>query len=104
MPNTNPDPESTWLKSKVLPHLVVALILALAGASWNTYNAVQKLVGEQARQNEQIVKMQADIEFIRAHYVTQTQYMDTLKRVELLLENILLRSGIKDPKVKLTER
>lgn len=101
---TKQSSEAAWLKSKVLPHLLVAFILAIAGGAWSTHVDVQKLVSEQARQNEQIVKMQADIEFIRAHYVTQTQYMDTLKRVELLLENILLRSGIKDPKVKLTDR
>lgn len=90
-----------WFTEKVLPPLFVALTMAVLGACWATYATVQSLSGKVEQNASDIVNLRARIEIVGANAVTRPEILETVKRVELAIENLMLRSGVKNPQLNL---
>lgn len=89
----NPTPQPWgWFTDKVLPPLFAALTLGSITAGFATYNAVNTLTNKL----EQIDKRVSILEARMETAVTQPQLLETMKRVELQLELMMARAGVKN--------
>lgn len=86
---------------KILPPLIVALCIAVAGGLWATYNKVNEITGTVAQHERDINNLKADMVAIKASTVSRDELGSLLKRVELVLDNLLLRAGVKHDPVNL---
>ena len=96
---------SKWVmfNEKILPPLVVSLCLGVSGVLWATYNKVSEVTGIVAQHERELTKLQAEVTAIRESSVSRDELGSTLKRVELVLDNLLLRAGVKSAPVRIAE-
>ena len=83
----------SWFTDKVLPPVFAALTISTIAAGFATYNAVQTLTNKLEQSDKRIAILEAKMETV----VTQPQLLETLKRVELHLELVLAKAGMKKP-------
>ena len=91
MTKGTPDMPWKWFTEKVLPGLFLAVALSMGGTAFVMWRTVDKLSYEMNSQEARINKLEASI----ARAVTDTQLLETLKRVEQQLQIVLLQAGIK---------
>lgn len=94
----------SWFHEKVLPPLIVALCLGVSGALWATYTAVQQITGTVAQHERDISSIKAEQAAMRANLVSREELGGLLKRIELVLDNLLLRAGVKAAPVRLVPK
>ena len=94
----------SWFNEKVLPPLIVALCIAVSGALWATYNAVQQITGTVSQHEREIQNIKAEQSAMHANLVSREELGGLLKRVELVLDNLLLRAGVKAAPVRLVPK
>lgn len=94
---------STWtmFNEKILPPLIVALCLSVSAGLWATYNKVNEITGTIAQHERDINGLKADMVALKASSVSRDELGGLLKRIELVLDNLLLRAGVKSPPVSL---
>jgi len=78
-----------------LPPIFVALALAVMGAAYSTHKTVSDLASKIAEHDRAIAELKSDVTYIRMNTVTQTQMLETMKRIEQQMEIMMLRAGIK---------
>ena len=66
---------------------------------WATYQSVVSVVHSQAAQQREIDALRARISHVESSLVTKAEMLETLKRVEQQLEIMMLRAGIKAPRL-----
>lgn len=101
-PNKSTDHRWQWFTDKVLPQLFVALVLAVSGGMWLTYTTVNTMVSRLENQQQEIIDLKADVAYVKATMVTKDEQLSTMKRIELYLDNMMLRAGVNP--TKLSER
>lgn len=80
-----------WFTEKVLPGLFLAVAVSMGGTAFVMWRTVDKLSYQINSQEARLNKLEASI----ARAVTDTQLLETLKRVEQQLQIVLLQAGIK---------
>jgi hypothetical protein len=100
--NTNPVHPWTWFADKVLPSLMVALCLAVAGGMYGIYQKIDVFGKSLDNQQREIESLKIDVSFLRQNAVTRSEQLETMKRIEQQIEIMMLRSGI-NAKIKMTE-
>ena len=90
-----------WFSDKVLPPLIVAMCLSMCTAAWWISQTVNSLVNNVRDQQVQIDRIELRVSNLESNSVTRNEMLETLKRVEQQLEIVLLRSGVKAPRVSL---
>lgn len=98
-PVKNTDHRWQWFTDRVLPQLFVALVLAVSGGMWFTYQNVNTMISRMDGQQKEIDVLKADVSHIKANLVTKTELLETMKRVEQQLEIMMLRSKLNPVKV-----
>lgn len=89
----------TWFIDKVLPPLFVAIALALGGGMWATYQSVQRIGHVLDTQQREIEALRARIGYVESALVTKDDMLETMKRVEQQLEIMMLRAGLRAPRI-----
>jgi hypothetical protein len=80
-----------WFTEKVLPGLFLAVAVFMGGTAFAMWRTVEELSFKMNSQEARLNKLEASI----ARAVTDTQLLETLKRVEQQLQIVLLQAGIK---------
>lgn len=96
--NDNRHPWS-WFTDKVLPSLFVSLCLALGGGMWMTYRSVLDIGHKMENQQREIEALRARISHVETSLVTKNDLLETMKRVEQQLEIMMLRAGMRPPRI-----
>lgn len=89
-----------FIEKYIIP-LVLAISIAFVTGGWTFYLAVRDLTALVNQHDASIKTIQADVQQLRNSTVTQSQLLETLKRVEQQLEIVLLKAKINTGKVKL---
>lgn len=110
MQNTNPKNNNgphpwTWFTDKILPPLIVALCLSVAGGMYGIYQKIDvfgQSLAVQQRDIEQMryemTKLEDRISRVETNAVTRSEILETMKRIEQQMRIAMLESGIKLPK------
>ena len=69
--------------------LAVAAVKILWDMSQNMTKSLSRLEGH----DDRITKLEAHIDLVRQNYVSRIEMLETLKRIELLMENVKLREA-----------
>ena len=89
----------TWFIDKVLPPLFVAIALALGGGMWATYQSVQRIGHILDMQQREIDGLRDRLSHVESSLVTKSELLETMKRVEQQLEIMMLRAGLRAPRI-----
>lgn len=81
----------SWFADKVLPPVFAALALGAITSGFATYQAVQTLAEKVNATDKRLDMLEAQME----KAVTQPQLLETMKRVELQLELMMAKAGMK---------
>jgi len=98
--NTNPKNNNgphpwTWFTDKVLPPLIVALCLAVSGGIWSIYRKIDEFGQSMNIQQQEILTLKSEMAYVKANMITRDEQNGTIKRIELYLDNMMLRAGLK---------
>jgi hypothetical protein len=85
----------SWFTDKVLPPVFAFLAIASITAGFATYTAVHSLTSKVENTDKEIILLKSEVKAISANSVTRSEMLDTMKRVELQLELMMARAGIK---------
>lgn len=85
----------SWFYEKVLPPLIVAMCLGIAGGLWATYSVVQNMTSQVAQHERDINQLKNDVAIVRAGYMTRIEVLETIKRLELYIELAVMRGKTK---------
>lgn len=77
----------------------MALVLAVSGGMWFTYQNVNTMISRMEGQQKEIDVLKTDVANIKSNLVTKTELLETMKRVEQQLEIMMLRSKLNPVKV-----
>lgn len=83
-----------WLRDKVVPSLVIALVLGV-GAS---YVQLQRLIDAGANTAASVAELRGEVSAIKEGYVRRAELTEILKRVEQQQELMLLKMERKGAK------
>jgi hypothetical protein len=70
-------------------------LLAVAAVKilWDMNQSMLKSLSRLESHDDRIEKLEAHIELVRSNYVSRIEMLETLKRIELLMENVKLREA-----------
>ena len=90
-----------FVEKYIIPLLLGITMSILAGAVtlWLSVRDLTNLINQH---DAQIKVLTADVQSTRAAYITRSELLETLKRVELQLDNVMLKARVQG-KVKMTE-
>lgn len=84
-----------WFTDKVLPPVFAALAIGAITSGVATYQSIQVLTSKVEQTDKEVAQLKARIEAVSAASVTRSEMLETMKRVELQLELMMARAGIK---------
>jgi cell division protein FtsB len=85
----------SWFSDKVLPPVFAALCISAVASGFATYQAVQALTSKVEQNDRELVQLKARIEAVDAHAVKRAELLETMKRVELQLELMMAKAGMR---------
>lgn len=70
-------------------------LLAVAAVKilWDMSQNMTKSLSRLESHDDRITKLEAHIDLVRQNYVSRIELLETLKRIELLMENVKLREA-----------
>jgi hypothetical protein len=74
---------------------MVALCIGVSGVMWATYNKVAEVTNTVGAHERQLAKLESEMALVKSTAVSRDELGGILKRVELVLDNLLLRAGVK---------
>lgn len=87
----------SWFTDKVLPPVFAALTVGAITGSLAVWNSVQTLAQKIDASEIKISQLEARIEAVNANAVSRVELLETVKRVELQLELVMARAGVRAP-------
>jgi hypothetical protein len=85
----------SWFTDKVLPPVFAALAIGAITSGVATYQSIQVLTSKVEQTDKDVAQLKARIEAVSVASVTRSEMLETMKRVELQLELMMARAGIK---------
>ena len=85
----------SWFYEKVLPPLIVAMCLGIAGGLWATYSVVQSMTSQVAQHERDINQLKNEVAIVRSSYMSRIEVLETIKRIELFIELSVMRGKTK---------
>lgn len=89
-----------WFFERVLPPLFTALTIGVITSGIATYNSVQSLTSKINETDRQVAELKVRVEEVSTRSVNRVELLETMKRVELQLELMMVKAKV-GPGVKL---
>ena len=90
-----------FIEKYIIPFLL-AISISIVSGGFMFYLSMRDLVNVVNQHDAQIKSLISDVQNTRAAYITRSELLETLKRVELQLDNVMLKARVQG-KVKMTE-
>lgn len=85
---------SNWFFEKVLPPLFTALTVGVITSGVATYNSVQTLTSKINDTDKEVADLKVKVEEISSRSVNRMELLETMKRVELQLELMMVKAKL----------
>ena len=88
----------SWFTDKVLPPVFATLAIGAITSGIATYHAVQSLTSKLEVTDKELNALKHRVEGIAANSVSRVELLETMKRVELQLELMMAKAGMRPAK------
>ena len=86
----------SWFTEKVLPPVFAALTLGAITSGVATYQSVLTITSKLEQTDKKLEQLEARIGAVDASAVKRSELLETMKRVELQLELMMAKAGMKN--------
>ena len=86
----------SWFTEKVLPPVFSALTLGAITSGVATYQSVLTITSKLEQTDKKLEQLEARIGAVDASAVKRSELLETMKRVELQLELMMAKAGMKN--------